>query len=95
MYDNHTLKKQKKRYSKNRSKHFIMNNIKLFESKKIRSEWNEEEGKWYFSIIDIVEILTDQPHYQGARNYWKVMKSRLLKEGNEPVTNCNRLKLVA
>lgn len=72
-----------------------MNNIKLFESKKIRSEWNEEEEKWYFSIIDIVEILTDQPHYQGARNYWKVMKSRLLKEGNEPVTNCNRLKLVA
>lgn len=72
-----------------------MNNIKLFESKKIRSEWNEEEEKWYFSIIDIVEILTDQPHYQGARNYWKVMKNRLLKEGNETVTNCNRLKLVA
>ncbi|MCE9538598.1 MAG: hypothetical protein K8R85_05190 [Bacteroidetes bacterium] len=72
-----------------------MNNIKLFESKKIRSEWNEAEEKWYFSIVDIVEILTDQPHHQGARNYWKVMKSRLLKEGNETVTNCNRLKLVA
>src|ERR1035437_985531 len=72
-----------------------MSNIKLFESKKIRSEWNEEEEKWYFSIVDIVEVLTDQPHHQGARNYWKVLKSRLLKEGNETVTNCNRLKLLA
>ena len=72
-----------------------MSNIKLFESKKIRSSWNEEEEKWYFSIIDIVEVLTDQPHHQGARNYWKVLKNRLLKEGNETVTNCNRLKLLA
>src|SRR3989304_1523406 len=72
-----------------------MNNIKLFESKKIRSSWNEEEEKWYFSIIDIVEVLTVQPHHQGVRNYWKVLKNRLLKEGNETVTNCNRLKLLA
>ena len=72
-----------------------MSNIQLFESKKIRSQWNAEEEKWYFSIVDVISILTDQPHFQGARNYWKVLKSRLLKEGNETVTNCNRLKLVA
>ena len=51
--------------------------------------WNEKEEKWYFSIIDVVSILTNQPTHQGARNYWKVLKSRLLKEGNEKVTNCN------
>lgn len=72
-----------------------MSNIKLFESKQVRSHWDEEEEKWYFSIVDIVEVLTDQPHHQGARNYWKVLKNRLLKEGNETVTNCNRLKLIA
>ena len=55
--------------------------------------WNEKEEKWYFSIIDIVSILTNQPTHQGARNYWKVLKSRLLKEGNEPVTNCTRKEI--
>jgi hypothetical protein len=69
--------------------------IKIFEQKQIRSIWNEKEEKWYFSIVDIIAILTNQPNHQGARNYWKVLKSRLLKEGNETVTNCNRLKLVA
>ncbi|MBN1463462.1 MAG: Bro-N domain-containing protein [Paludibacteraceae bacterium] len=69
--------------------------IKLFEQKEIRSIWSDEDEKWYFSIVDIISILTDQPTHQGARNYWKVMKSRLLKEGNETVTNCNRLKLLA
>jgi len=69
--------------------------IKLFESKKVRTHWDAEQEKWYFSVVDVVSILTDQPHFQGARNYWKVLKSRLLKEGNETVTNCNRLKLVA
>ncbi len=72
-----------------------MSTIKIFEDKKVRSHFDTENEIWYFSIIDIIEILTDQPHYQGARNYWKVLKSRLLKEGNETVTNCNRLKLVA
>jgi hypothetical protein len=71
------------------------NAIKIFEEKKVRSLWNETEEKWYFSIVDIVAVLTDQPTHQGARNYWKVLKSRLLKEGNETVTNCNRLKLEA
>jgi hypothetical protein len=69
--------------------------IKLFEQKQIRSVWSEQDEKWYFSIVDVISILTDQPTFQGARNYWKVLKNRLLKEGNETVTNCNRLKLVA
>lgn len=72
-----------------------MDAIKVFEDKKVRSHFDADNEIWYFSIVDIVEILTDQPHHQGARNYWKVLKSRLLKEGNETVTNCNRLKLVA
>jgi hypothetical protein len=72
-----------------------MANIKLFEEKTVRSQWNETEEKWYFSIVDVISILTNQLSHQGARNYWKVLKSRLLKEGNETVTNCNRLKLVA
>ena len=67
-----------------------MDNIKLFESKRIRSQWNTEEEKWYFSIVDILGILTDSP---DLRNYWKVLKHRLKKEGNESVTNCNQLKL--
>jgi len=69
--------------------------IKIFEQKRVRSAWNDDEGKWYFSIVDVIEILTEQQSHQGARNYWKVLKNRLLKEGNETVTNCNRLKLVA
>ncbi len=69
--------------------------IKLFEQKQIRSVWSDKDEKWYFSIVDIISVLTEQPTFQGARNYWKVLKSRLLKEGNETVTNCNRLKLLA
>jgi hypothetical protein len=52
--------------------------------------WNKAEEKWFFSIVDVVAILTDSP---DARNYWKVLKHRLLKEENEPVTNCNWLKM--
>jgi DNA-damage-inducible protein D len=70
-----------------------MSNIKLFESKKVRSHYDYDKEIWYFSIVDIVGILTDQPTVARARNYWKVLKSRLLKEGNESVTNCNQLKL--
>lgn len=69
--------------------------IKLFETRQIRSVWDDDAEKWYFSVVDVVETLTDQPNHQGARNYWKVLKSRLLKEGNESVTNCNRLKMLA
>jgi hypothetical protein len=67
-----------------------MSNIKLFESKKIRSQWDTEKETWYFSIVDVVGVLTDSP---DARNYWKVLKHRLAKEGNESVTNCNQLKM--
>lgn len=72
-----------------------MTNIKLFQEKQVRSAWNEEEAQWYFSVVDVVGILTDQPTTERARNYWKVLKIRLKKEGNETVTNCNRLKLPA
>ena len=71
------------------------NSLKLFEDKQIRSIWNEEEEEWYFSVVDIVSILTEQPSLDGARNYWKVLKSRLKDEGNETVTNCNQLKMRA
>ena len=69
--------------------------IKLFEQKQVRTHWDDEMEKFYFSIVDVVEILTGQNDFQGARNYWKVLKNRLLKEGNETVTNCNRLKMLA
>ncbi len=65
-----------------------MSNIKLFESKKIRSVWNEEEQKWYFAIVDVIEALTESPNPQV---YWRVFKKRLKAEGNETVTNCNGL----
>jgi len=69
--------------------------IKIFDDRKVRTLWDTEKEQWYFSIIDVIAVLTDQNNYQGARNYWKVLKFRLLKEGNETVTNCNRLKLLA
>lgn len=72
-----------------------MNNIQIFEDKKVRSHYDSENETWYFSVVDIVGILTDQPSVERSRNYWKVLKSRLLKEGNETVTNCNRLKMLS
>jgi len=69
-----------------------MGNIKLFESKKIRSQWDAEKETWYFSIVDVIEVLTDSLNPQV---YWRVMKKRLLAEGNETVTNCNALKMEA
>ncbi len=69
--------------------------LQLFEEQAIRTAWDEENEEWYFSIVDIVGILTEQADYDGARNYWKVTKHRMIKEGNELVTNCNQLKLKA
>ncbi len=69
------------------------NEIKIFEDKQVRTVWDEEQEKWYISIIDVISVLTEQSSYQGARNYWKVLKHRLLKEGNQSVTNCNQLKM--
>ena len=67
--------------------------IQLFENKKVRVVWDAEKEKYYFSVVDVVQVLTDSTDYQSARNYWKVLKNRLTKEGNESVTNCNQLKL--
>ena len=69
--------------------------IQLFEDKRIRTAWDEEKEEWYFSIVDVVAVLTEQPDYQAARNYWKVTKKRLKDEGNELVTSCNQLKMTA
>ena len=66
--------------------------LQLFEQKKVRTVWDDQEEKWYFSIVDVCGVLTDSPN---PRNYWKVLKHRLVKEGNETVTNCNQLKLLA
>jgi hypothetical protein len=71
------------------------NKIQLFQEQSVRTHWDEEQEKWFFSIVDVIAILTQQKDYQGARNYWKVLKHRLVKEGNETVTNCNRLKMIA
>lgn len=66
--------------------------IKLFEDKKIRAHWEDEQEKWYFSIVDVIAILTDSKNPQV---YWRVLKKRLIEEGNQSVTNCNALKLQA
>lgn len=65
-------------------------NLQLFEDQAIRTAWSEDTEEWYFSIVDVVGVLTESPN---PNNYWKVLKKRLLAEGNESVTNCNQLKL--
>ena len=69
--------------------------IQLFGEKRVRSVWDEEQEKWYFSIVDVCGVLTDSKDYQTARKYWNKLKERLKKEGNESVTNCHQLKLEA
>jgi len=69
--------------------------LAVFENHKIRRFYDEKTETWYFSVIDIIQVLIQQPDYQAARNYWKVLKNRLKKEGSQVVTNCNRLKLPA
>lgn len=66
--------------------------LKLFEDKKVRTVWDDEQEKWYFSIIDVIAILTDSP---DPKRYWSVLKSRIKKEGHEPTTICSTLKLRA
>ena len=68
--------------------------LQLFQDRKVRTAWDDQEEKWYFSIVDVVSVLTDSD-YQAARKYWKVLKGRLSKEGNETVTNCYQLKMKA
>src|SRR5665648_457306 len=71
------------------------NTLAVFENYKIRHHYDEKNETWYFSVVDILQVLIQQPNYQAARNYWKVLKNRLNKEGSETVTKCNRLKMVA
>jgi len=74
---------------------FMENNITVFEDYKIRRIYDEETETWLFSVIDIVQVLTQQHHYLTARKYWNKLKGRLNIEGNQSVTNCHRLKLKA
>ena len=66
--------------------------VKLFEQKQVRSVWNEEDEKWYFSIVDVIDVLTSSPN---ARKYWSVLKTRLKKEGSQLTTNCSQLKMLS
>ena len=68
--------------------------IQLFEEKRIRTAWDEEKEEWYFSIVDVVAVLTDQPDQRGASNYWAKLKQRLKEEGaDQLLTNCQQLKM--
>ena len=72
-----------------------MQELKIFEERQIRTVWDEVQEKWYFAIVDIVHILTESKDYLTARKYWNKLKQRLLSEGNETVTNCHQLKMIA
>ena len=69
--------------------------IQLFEDKRIRTAWDEEKEEWYFSVVDVVAVLTNQPDQRHAAKYWSVMKTRLKKEGSELPTNCSQLKMLS
>ena len=71
------------------------NSIKLFGNDKIRAVWGDEQEKWYFSVVDVVAVLTESKDFQTARKYWNKLKQRLREEGFEPVTNCHQLKMPA
>jgi hypothetical protein len=71
------------------------NSLAVFESYKIRRQYDEKTETWYFSVVDIIKVLIQQPDFQAARKYWNKLKERLKKEGSESVTNCHRLKMEA
>lgn len=71
------------------------NKIQLFEDKQIRTAWDEEKQQWYFSVVDVVEVLTEQPDTRRAAKYWSVLKARMKKEGNQLTTNCRQLKMTS
>ena len=73
----------------------MTNSLAIFEGYKIRRHYDEKTEMWFFSVVDIIQVLIQQSDFQAARNYWKVLKNRLSKEGSETVTKCNRLKMVA
>ena len=74
---------------------YVMDNIQLFEDQPIRTAWVEDEEEWYFSIVDVVGVLTEQIDYQKSRKYWNKLKQRLNEEGSQLVTNCHQLKMTA
>lgn len=69
--------------------------LAVFNGKNIRRVWDEKKEKWYFSVVNIIQILIDQPDYQIARKYWNKLSQRLREEGSQVVTNCHRLKMLA
>ncbi|MGE3550813.1 MAG: Bro-N domain-containing protein [Geobacter sp.] len=71
------------------------NKITLFDNREVRQIWDDQTEKWWFSVVDVIEILTDQPSHDRARKYWSVMKTRLRQEGAEPTTICSQLKMLA
>ena len=73
----------------------MKDSVAFFDDFKIRRLYDAQTETWYFSVVDIIQVLIQQPDFQAARNYWKVLKNRLAKEGSESVTKCNRLKLEA
>lgn len=73
----------------------MKNDTAIFEGHGIRRVYDEKTEMWFFSVVDIIQVLTQQPDYKAAQNYWKVLKHRLKKEGSQSVTNCNQLKLKA
>ena len=73
----------------------MQNNPKLFEKTTIRTAWNEQEDDWYFSIVDVIGVLTETTDYLTARKYWNKLKQRLKAEGFQLVTNCHQLKMLA
>lgn len=73
----------------------MKDDLAIFEDYKIRRLYDENTQTWFFSVVDIIRALTQQPDYKAAQNYWKVLKNRLNKEGSQAVTKCNQLKLEA
>lgn len=72
------------------------NKIQLYEDQPIRTAWDEEREEWYFSIVDVIGVLTEQPNQRGASNYWAKLKQRLKEEGaDQLLTNCQQLKMTA
>ena len=69
--------------------------LAIFEGRKIRRHWDKNKEKWYFSVVDVVQALTDQPDFIKSRKYWNKLAERLRKEGSETVTKCHRLKMLA
>ena len=91
----HILEKNSTFAPQKLARHNMTNKLQLFEGTSIRTVWDNEKEEWYFSVVDVIKVLTDSAEYQTARKYWNKLKQRLKAEGNESVTNCHQLKLEA